>query len=287
MCSLDLKWSSTHQKITCFRRSCKILSCDSGIRFIHLNFHSDVSLEVVDQRAENNSKNWQWKTEGDVSTRRSTPAPHGGERPCSFLQSVGNTLIYCYRCTNVGFVNSSTSAAPWIACKVPLYKIPLTAHLRRLRLQWADEHRAWQANWLQVVFSDESLFNLWNHDGCIRVRRYAGERCLLECVIERNNGLTTGVMVWDAISYHRRSNLLRIEGNLNSNRYVREVLHPEVVPFLQSIPGAIFQQHNTRPHVAKTVRDFCSAQHMQLLPWPAYSPVMSPIEHVGWSAYRS
>ncbi|GFT97897.1 hypothetical protein TNCV_2167951 [Trichonephila clavipes] len=63
-------------------------------------------------------------------------------------------------------------------------------------------------------------------------------------------------MVWVAISYHGRSNLLRIEG----------------------IPGTIFQQDNARPHVAKTVRDFCSAQHMQLLPLPTYSPDMSPIE---------
>ncbi|GFX64376.1 hypothetical protein TNCV_1413591 [Trichonephila clavipes] len=31
-------------------------------------------------------------------------------------------------------------------------------------------------------------------------------------------------------------------------------------------------------HVAKTVRHFCSAQHVQLLPWPAYSPNMFPIE---------
>ncbi|GFU81388.1 hypothetical protein TNCV_1380561 [Trichonephila clavipes] len=30
----------------------------------------------------------------------------------------------------------------------------------------------------------------------------------------------------------------------------------------------------------QTVRDFCSKQHMQLLPWPANSPDMSPIEHV-------
>ncbi|GFW55738.1 transposable element Tcb2 transposase [Trichonephila clavipes] len=26
-------------------------------------------------------------------------------------------MVYCYRCINVGFVNSSTSAAPGIACK--------------------------------------------------------------------------------------------------------------------------------------------------------------------------
>ncbi|GFW27375.1 transposable element Tcb2 transposase [Trichonephila clavipes] len=44
--------------------------------------------------------------------------------------------------------------------------------------------------------------------------------------------------------------------------------------------GLRARQVNARPHVAKTVREFCSAQHMQLRPWPAYSPNMSPIEHV-------
>lgn len=36
--------------------------------------------------------------------------------------------------------------------------------------------------------------------------------------------------------YPGRSNLLCVEGNFNSNRYVREVLQSEVVPFLQSTP---------------------------------------------------
>ncbi|GFX48573.1 uncharacterized protein TNCV_584711 [Trichonephila clavipes] len=85
--------------------------------------------------------------------------------------------------------------------------------------------------------------SLWDHNGCIRVRRYACECCRPECVIERYSGLTPGVLVWGAISYYGRSNLLRIEGNLNSNRYVREVLQPEVFPFLQDIPGAIMHVH--------------------------------------------
>ncbi|GFV53033.1 transposable element Tc1 transposase [Trichonephila clavipes] len=119
--------------------------------------------------------------------------------------------------------------------------IPLTANHRRLRLQWAHEHRAWQADWYQVIFSDESRFNLWDHDVPIRVRRYAGERCLPECIIERHSAKTPGVMVWGVIPHHGRSHLLRIEGNLNSNWYAREVLQPEVVSFLQGIPGAIFQ----------------------------------------------
>ncbi|GFU99476.1 transposable element Tc1 transposase [Trichonephila clavipes] len=90
----------------------------------------------------------------------------------------------------------------------------------------------------QVAFSDESRFNLWDHDGRFRVRRYSGELCLPGCVITA------------------------------------------VVPFLQSILEDIFQQDNARPHVAKTVRDFCSAQHMQLLPWSSYSPDISHIELV-------
>ena len=97
-------------------------------------------------------------------------------------------------------------------------------------------------------------------------------------------------MVCGVNSYHGWSNSLRIEGNLNSNRYVREMLPPKLVPFLQGIPKAIFQQVNAHPHIAKTVRVFCSAQHVQLLPWPAYSPDMSPIEHVwellGWRLTR-
>ncbi|GFV72031.1 transposable element Tc1 transposase [Trichonephila clavipes] len=144
-------------------------------------------------------------------------------------------LVNCYRCNNVGF-NSSTSAAPGIACKGDFIKDP--SHGK--------------------PSTDDSHLNLWDYGDRIRVRRYAGERCLPECIMERHSDLTPGVMVWSAISYHRRSNLLRIEGN----------------------PGAIFQQNNARPHVAKTIRDLCSALDMQLLPRPAYSPNMSPIEQV-------
>ena len=59
-------------------------------------------------------------------------------------------------------------------------------------------------------------------------------------------------MVWDVISNHGRSNLLYIEGNLNNNRYIRNVIQPEVLSFLQAIPGAIFKKDNVRPHIAVT-----------------------------------
>ena len=87
-------------------------------------------------------------------------------------------------------------------------------------------------------------------------------------------------MFWGAIGYNMGSRLLRIEGNLNSNRYIRKVLQPEVLPLLQATPHAIFQQDNARPHVKRIIQAFFQRRRVSLLPWPARSPEMLPIEHV-------
>lgn len=54
------------------------------------------------------------------------------------------------------------------------------------------------------------------------------------CVIKHHTGRC--VMVWESLEYHDRSQLLEIVGNLNRNRYIRNDLEPEVLPFLQCIP---------------------------------------------------
>ncbi|GFT58477.1 uncharacterized protein TNCV_3656471 [Trichonephila clavipes] len=44
------------------------------------------------------------------------------------------------------------------------------------------------------------------------------------------------------------------------------------------IQWKVFQQSNTRPHT--TVITQCSLQSVDMIPWPARSPNLSPIEHV-------
>ncbi|GFX95846.1 transposable element Tc1 transposase [Trichonephila clavipes] len=39
-----------------------------------------------------------------------------------------------------------------LRARIPLYRIPLTQNHRRLRLQWANVHRSWRADWQQVIF---------------------------------------------------------------------------------------------------------------------------------------
>ncbi|GFS49342.1 transposable element Tc3 transposase [Trichonephila clavipes] len=164
----------------------------------------------------------------------------------------------------------------------PLLGLPLTQNHRRPHRQWCDERRLWVVKWNEVVFTDESRICLQHHDGRIRVWRHRGERMLNNCVMHHYTGLSPGIMVCGGIGYHSRTPLVRIAGTLNSQRYISEVLEPVVLPYLQGLATAIFQQDNARPHVARIVQRFFINHQIELLPWPARSPDLSPIENM-WS----
>ena len=131
---------------------------------------------------------------------------------------------------------------------MPLHRLPLSRDHRHLRLQWARERRYRHAEWRNVVFLGESRVKMSYNDGRIRVRLYADERNLKSCILQRHRWPMPRVMVWGAIGYNMRSHFIRIEGNLNSNRYIRQVLQPKILPLVQATSHAIFQQDNVRPH---------------------------------------
>ncbi|GFV77675.1 transposable element Tcb1 transposase [Trichonephila clavipes] len=131
-----------------------------------------------------------------------------------------------------------------LSAKRPFLGLPLTQNRRRLRRQWCDERRIWVAEWNKVVFTDESRICLQHDNGRIRVWRHRGEKMLNSCVILRHTGSAPGIVVWCGIGYHSRTPLVRIAGTLNSQRYISEVLEPVVLPYLQVLATAIFQQDN-------------------------------------------
>ena len=89
-------------------------------------------------------------------------------------------------------------------------------------------------------------------------------------------------MMWAGISATARTDLVFIDGNLNGQRYIDEVLAPHVLPFLRQIPVAdlIFQDDNAKPHWARIVDDFLRGNNVNRMDWPAMSPDLSCIEHV-------
>ncbi|GFX61350.1 hypothetical protein TNCV_4893941 [Trichonephila clavipes] len=104
---------------------------------------------------------------------------------------------------------------------------------------------------------------------------------LNSCVMQRHTGPAPGIMVWGGIGYHSRTPLVRIAGTLNSQRCISDVLKPVVLPYLQGLGTAIFQHDNARPHVTRIVQRFFVNHQSKLLPWPARSLNLSPIETCG------
>ncbi|GFW79395.1 transposable element Tcb2 transposase [Trichonephila clavipes] len=141
--------------------------------------------------------------------------------------------------------------------KRPIRAIPLTPEHQQLRLQWCQAKSMWNVrDWQKVVFSDESRFVLGTDDNRVRVWRRHGERYNSPHIVLRHIARTAGVMVWGAIAYDNQSILIVMRGTLTGQRYVDDILPPHVGPFLNGLPGAIFQQDNARPHTARVAQDF-------------------------------
>ncbi|GFV72479.1 transposable element Tcb2 transposase [Trichonephila clavipes] len=127
-------------------------------------------------------------------------------------------------------------------------------------------------DWQNVVFIDESRFVLGTDDNRVWLWMHPGEWYNSPCTVLRHTARTAGVMVCGGgIAYDNRSTLIVMRGTLTGQRYVDDFLRPHVGPFLNGLPGAIFQQDNARPHTARVAQDFL--RHFQTLPWPARSPI--------------
>ncbi|GFW41259.1 transposable element Tcb2 transposase [Trichonephila clavipes] len=107
------------------------------------------------------------------------------------------------------------------------------------------------AEWNQVDLRDESRLNLSSDDNRVRVWRSHGERLNPAFALQRYATFTACVRVWGAIVCNTRLPLVLIRGTMTAQRYVHDILQPHVLPLMQRLLGAIFQQINARPHMAR------------------------------------
>ena len=130
-----------------------------------------------------------------------------------------------------------------------------------------------------MLFTDESRYCLHNTCRRQRVWRRRGERYVQNCVLQRDRFGGANVMVWAGIHHAGRTNLHFIEGNLTGIRYRDEILRPLVVPCVTR-NALTLQQDNARCHTARVCQTYLQQQNVNVLPWPAFSPDLSPIEHL-------
>ena len=104
---------------------------------------------------------------------------------------------------------------------------------------------------------------------------------LLIIVSLRGTDLEVGVLRYGVALWAKgKTNLIVVQGNLDAQGYINQILKPEAVPFLQRHGPAILMHDNARPHVARICRQFLNRNNVNVLPWPAVSPDMNLIEHM-------
>lgn len=92
------------------------------------------------------------------------------------------------------------------------------------------------------------------------------------------------VMMWAAISYTGRTNLIQVQGSLSGQRYC-EIIHPDDLPIMQR-NDVRFQQDNARPHAARLKTAIFKSRNIALLLLPSKSPYLNPNENLSYELDR-
>ncbi|GFW26956.1 transposable element Tcb1 transposase [Trichonephila clavipes] len=103
----------------------------------------------------------------------------------------------------------------------PVRALPLTPTHQGFRLEWGRARENWTAvEWNEVIFSDESRFNLSSNDHRFRVWRPHGECLNPAFALQQHTAPTVGGMVWVAIAYNTLLPLVLICGTMRAQRFV-------------------------------------------------------------------
>ncbi|GFS75846.1 transposable element Tc1 transposase [Trichonephila clavipes] len=163
------------------------------------------------------------------------------------------------------------------------HKPNITPQNGKNRLHWCRAHRHWTVDmWKTVLWSDESVFTVWQSDGCVWVWRMLSEHFFSDCIVPTVKFGGGSIMVWGCFSWFGLGPLVPVIENMNSEMYV-DILYNAALPTLWQYFGEgpfLFQQDNCSIHTSKLAQTWFDEMGVQKLDRPSQSPNLNPIEHL-------
>lgn len=146
------------------------------------------------------------------------------------------------------------------------------------RLRFSQDSIKNRLDFEKIVFSDEKKFNLDGPDGFAYY--WHDLRKEKQFFSKRQSG-GGSVMVWGGFGYGGKTELVFLEGRVDSEQYV-DVLKNHLLRAGKKICGKnwIFQQDNASVHTSKLTLDWLKSKKVNFLDWPSKSPDLNPIENL-------
>jgi hypothetical protein len=145
-------------------------------------------------------------------------------------------------------------------------------------------HQNWTLeDWKQVIWSDETKINRLGSDGRKWAWKKAGEGLtdrLVQGTLKFGGGslMMWGCMFWEGCGY-----ACQIEGKMDADLYtsiLEEHLGASLEYYEKEGEDFIFQHDNDPKHTSKKTKTWLQDNQIKVLPWPAQSPDLNPIEHL-------
>ena len=137
------------------------------------------------------------------------------------------------------------------------------------------------ARWTKVLFMYESKFCVIFRNNGPRVWRLQGEENQPGC-IKSSVKFPQSVMVWGAMAAGGVGELCFLKSNVSAEVY-QQVLQYFMLPAGEKIYGCVdfmFQQDLVPAHSARSTMRWLEDHGIDVLPWPANSPDLNPIENL-------
>lgn len=141
-----------------------------------------------------------------------------------------------------------------------------------------------EENFQKIIFTDEKTFRS-DESHSVRVYRPKGKRYEREFICEDRLSGHLSASYWGWISCAGPGEIIATGTHFKSESYVEmldTVAFPSIEAQFGSINDIVFMQDNARIHTARIVTEYLRSKQVVVLPHPALSPDLNPIEII-WS----
>lgn len=170
-------------------------------------------------------------------------------------------------------------------CRVARRKPLVSVANKKKRLEFAQAYLNVNPGfWDNVIFSDESKYNIFQSDGGRKVWRKPNTELdpkNIKSTVKHGGG---SVMVWGCIASSGVGELVFIDKIMDKHLYLN-ILKENLQKSAEKLGIGntfYFQQDRDPKHTAHIVREWILSNTPHILPTPPQSPDMNPIEHVWW-----